>query len=50
MSVEQMKAAILKVYPGKSWKRKVEKMKAGQILAIYTKFLSEGRFEKRRTT
>lgn len=48
MTVEQMKQEILKVYPGEAWRRKVEKMKAGQILAIYSKFLSEGKFNGKK--
>ena len=48
MTVEQMKQEILKVYPGATWQKKVEKMKAGQILAIYSKFLSEGKFNAKK--
>jgi hypothetical protein len=41
MSVEQMKAAILWVYPG--WYTKVSKMSDGQVLAIYTRMLNQGK-------
>lgn len=43
-----MKQAILTVYPGEAWVKKVEKMKAGQIMAVYSKFLSEGKFNAKK--
>jgi len=39
MSIEQMKDAILKKYPG--WYNKVKNMKDGQVLAIYNRLLNQ---------
>ena len=39
MSVADMRAAIAKVYPGKSWKNKVARMADQQVMAIYFSFL-----------
>lgn len=47
MTVEQKKAAISKAYPGDAWKRKVEKMKAGQIMAVYQNLLHSGKLDKK---
>lgn len=41
MSVEQMRTAIAKVYPGEKWKTKVSYMKDGQVIAVYNKFLED---------
>lgn len=46
MSVEQMRSAIAKVYPGKSWQDKVKKMADGQVIRIYYKFLEEKRLKQ----
>ena len=42
MSMDQMRAAVAALYPGKGWKEKVARMPEGQILAIYTKRVIEG--------
>lgn len=47
MTVIQMQEAILKAYPGNAWKKKVEKMKAGQIMAVYQNFLHSGKLDKK---
>lgn len=45
MTVEQMRAEITKVYPtSDTWSRKVDRMYDDQVIAIYYKFLKEGRF------
>lgn len=38
MSVEQMRACVIKVYDSPSWRNKVAKMGDGQIIAIYNSF------------
>ena len=43
MSIEQMRVAISKVYPGEKWYQKVYKMSDSQVLAIYHKFLNDKR-------
>lgn len=45
MSVEQMRESILKAYSTDSWKAKVKKMEESQVIAIYYKFLREGRIK-----
>lgn len=47
MTVDNMRAAILEVYPGGKWRRKVEKMHDDQVIAVYYKFLNTGGFEKK---
>ena len=37
MSMDQMRAAVAALYPGKRWKEKVARMPEGQILAIYNR-------------
>jgi hypothetical protein len=39
MSIEQMRKAIEKVYPGDKWKKRVDKMSPNQILAVYNRML-----------
>lgn len=46
MSVDQMREAILEVYPNSTWRRKVDKMPDEQVIAIYMSFLNNGRFEQ----
>ena len=38
MSVEQMRAYVIKVYDNPTWRNKVAKMRDGQIIAIYNSF------------
>lgn len=47
MIVDNMRAAIMDVYPGGKWRRKVEKMYDDQVIAVYNKFLNNGTFEKK---
>lgn len=47
MPVEQMRAAILAVYPGKKWQKKVSKMYDDQVIAIYNSFLRTGKFDQK---
>lgn len=44
MTVERMRAAILKVYPNITWKEKVFRMRDNQVIAIYYNFLERGKF------
>lgn len=44
MTVERMRAAILKVYPNVTWKEKVFRMHDNQVIAIYYNFLERGKF------
>ena len=37
MSVEQMRAEIMKLYPGSGWRSRVLKMSDAQVVAIYNK-------------
>lgn len=46
MSVDQMRKAIIDVYPGTSWLNRVYRMGDNQIIAIYYKFKKEGKFDK----
>ena len=53
MTTDAMRLAISSVYSSDSWKRKVENMADGQVLAIYMKFLADGKFcytHSRRTS
>lgn len=43
MSIEQMRAAIREVYPGKKWYDKVDRMKDDQVLVIYKRFLYQNK-------
>lgn len=45
MSVEQMRGIISSVYKTKSWQDKVKKMPDGQIIAIYKRFLADGKLK-----
>lgn len=44
-TVEQMRAMISAEYGGWKWKNKVARMRPNQVIAIYKKFESEGRFQ-----
>lgn len=44
MLVDQMRAEVAKAYQSASWKKKVSAMPDNQILALYFKFSSEGKF------
>ena len=47
MSVQQMRAAIYEVYPGRSWKEKVNNMSDAQVIAVYYSFLETGKFDRK---
>lgn len=47
MNVEQMREAILGVYKGDAWKRKVRRMPDGQVIAIHLKFSVDGKFDQK---
>jgi hypothetical protein len=37
MSIEQMREAVRRLYPGWSWAERVARMPAAQVIAIYNK-------------
>ena len=45
MSVEQMRAYVIKVYDNPTWRNKVAKMRDGQIIAIYNSFREKGKLK-----
>ncbi len=45
MKTEQMRHEISKVYKGAGWQKKVEKMNENQVIAIYYKFLANGKLK-----
>ena len=45
MPIEYMRTKVMEVYPGPKWAIKVQHMPTRQIVALYNKFKSEGRFE-----
>lgn len=40
MSVQQMRDALKKVYPGPRWSAKVDKMSDNQVIAVYNRLLN----------
>ena len=46
MIVETMRTAIMKVYPGRTWKKKIQAMEDDQVIAIYSRMKRDGIFEK----
>lgn len=47
MDIYDMRAAIVSVYPNATWKHRVSRMGDDQIVAIYYKFLKDGKFDKK---
>lgn len=45
MSNEQIRAAVISVYPGQKWKHKVAAMSDAQVVAIYYEFLRKGKIK-----
>ena len=45
MQLYQMRERVSRVYSGPGWKRQVEKMPDDQVIALYYKFLMEGRIK-----
>ena len=43
MTVDQMRAALIKAYPAPKWAKKVMGMHENQILTLYLKFKREGK-------
>ena len=37
MTIEQMRVALLKAYPGPQWELHVAKMLDGQVIAVYNR-------------
>lgn len=46
-SVEDMRYAVMNVYPGHKWSNKVRDMSDNQIIAVYYDFLHRGKFDKK---
>lgn len=46
MTVDQMRKAIIKVYPNDTWRRKVNRMYDNQVIAIYHSFKEHGKFDE----
>ena len=46
MTVEAMRTAIISVYPGQTWRLRVQGMKDDQVIAIYKHMKEENIFEK----
>lgn len=44
--VTEMRRLISEVYPNASWAYKVDRMPDYQVMAIYFKFLNDGKFDK----
>ena len=45
MQLYQMRERVSQVYSGPGWKRQVEKMQDDQVIALYYKFLKEGKIK-----
>lgn len=45
MTTNEKRAAIARVYSTESWQQKVAKMSDAQVVAIYQKFLADGKFD-----
>lgn len=46
--IETMRAELVKLYDGPSWKAKVSNWPTNRIYAVYMSCLKNGRFEKRK--
>lgn len=46
MTTNEKRAAIARVYSSESWQEKVAKMSDNQVIAIYRKFLADGKFDE----
>ena len=40
MTVEQMRVAIAKAYPGRRWENKVNDMPEGQVVTVYLRLMA----------
>ena len=47
LTVDEMRCAIKKVYYSPAWFRKVAAMYDNQVIAIYYRFLADGKFDKK---
>ena len=45
-SIDYMRGEIAKVYPGVSWKCRVDRMSDGQVLRIFHRFKDTGKFDE----
>lgn len=48
MEVDEMRTKIMSVYPFFTWQDRVRHMKNDQVIAIYYKFLKDGKFDKKK--
>lgn len=47
MTVEQMRKHVMLVYDNITWKRRVEKMRDNQVMALYFTFLEQGKLHSK---
>ncbi len=45
-SLLQMESDIIQVYPSLKWNERVSRMPSGQVVAIWYRFMREGKFNK----
>lgn len=45
MTIEQMKARLIEVYPGEIWRKRVECMRDGQVVAVFKTFQEQGKIK-----
>lgn len=45
MNADEMRAALLKVYDGEKWRRKIKSMGDNQVIAIYYKMVASGKIK-----
>lgn len=43
MTIEQMRQALLKVYPGRNWQQKITRASDDQVFAIFTRLRNAGK-------
>lgn len=43
MSVDQMRYSISMAYSGKKWANKVKRMSDSQVIAVYHRFVAQGK-------
>jgi hypothetical protein len=43
MSTESKRSAIKSCYKSDSWRKKVDRMTEGQVIAVYLRFLRDGK-------
>lgn len=43
MTTEEMRAALIKLYPGPKWKYRVDRMTEQQVFAVYSRMKRENK-------